>query len=272
MHMNFHLCATPEALVRALGEPGAIHPFTTLASRYASRGGFELVAFDRHVFRLLSTLQAIYPESYPPECSLIELEQELYKQLRSVASLSSERTRIKLAGSPEGIAILVQPYRAPWQPDAAIALCSYAGERERPEHKLNLSSDISHTARNAALQQGAQEALLVSHDGVVREGAWSNFFWIDRDRKALVTPSTRCLPGITRALILELAQGVLPVFVEDCSLAQILDSAIEACITQATTGITAVASIDGIQMQGAKSQSIVSLLQERYTALQGVLL
>lgn len=58
--------------------------------------------------------------------------------------------------------------------------------------------------RQQAVDQGAQEAILINH-GCATEGAASNLFIVNHD--VLITPpkSSNLLPGITRDLLLELA-------------------------------------------------------------------
>jgi len=61
-------------------------------------------------------------------------------------------------------------------------------------------------AQDAAIAAGADDALLVAHDGTVLEAPTANVFWREGDR--LLTPSLRLpiLAGVTRALLLELAE------------------------------------------------------------------
>lgn len=60
-------------------------------------------------------------------------------------------------------------------------------------------------ARAEAAAAGADEALLSNTDGFVVEGASSNLFWLQRD--VIYTPplAAGILPGVTRALIFEIA-------------------------------------------------------------------
>jgi branched-subunit amino acid aminotransferase/4-amino-4-deoxychorismate lyase len=70
-------------------------------------------------------------------------------------------------------------------------------------------------AQDAAVAAGADDALLVSHDGIVLEAPTANVFWREGDR--LLTPalSLPILAGVTRAALLEIAgheteEGVFP--------------------------------------------------------------
>jgi aminodeoxychorismate lyase len=61
-------------------------------------------------------------------------------------------------------------------------------------------------ARAQAADAGAEEALLVNTDGFVVEGASSNLFWLKRG--AVCTPPLHSgiLPGVTRAIVFEIAR------------------------------------------------------------------
>jgi aminodeoxychorismate lyase len=59
-------------------------------------------------------------------------------------------------------------------------------------------------ARAEADAVGADEALLLNTDGFVVEGASSNLFWIERDTICTPALASGVLPGVTRAVVLEI--------------------------------------------------------------------
>ena len=70
-------------------------------------------------------------------------------------------------------------------------------------------------AQDAAIAAGADDALLVAHDGTVLEAPTANVFWREGDR--LLTPALELpiLAGVTRAAVLEVAdraveEGIFP--------------------------------------------------------------
>ncbi len=98
--------------------------------------------------------------------------------------------------------------------------------------------------RQEAVDAGAAEAILI-RDGEATEGAASNLFVVDQG--VLITPpkGPRLLPGITRDLVLELAQANgLPTREEGISIARLRDAE-EVWLTSSTREILAVVSIDG---------------------------
>ena len=63
-------------------------------------------------------------------------------------------------------------------------------------------------ARAEAAEKGADEALLINTNGEVAETASGNVFWVYND-KICTTPTGRgVLPGITRAVVLEICQAL----------------------------------------------------------------
>lgn len=98
--------------------------------------------------------------------------------------------------------------------------------------------------RQAALDSGAHEALLV-RDGHVTEGAATNVFAVLDG--TVVTPPVGpwLLAGVTRALMLELAHDVgLPVAERALTAAEVR-SAPELWLTSSSKGVLAVTTLDG---------------------------
>jgi 4-amino-4-deoxychorismate lyase len=97
-------------------------------------------------------------------------------------------------------------------------------------------------AQDAAIAAGADDALLVSHDGTVLEAPTANVFWREGDR--LLTPSLDLpiLAGVTRAALLEIGgyeteEGVFP-------LPRLLE-ADEVFICSSIREVMPVAAVDG---------------------------
>jgi len=63
-------------------------------------------------------------------------------------------------------------------------------------------------ARIEAAARGADEALLLNTNGEVAEAASANLFWVYHDKICTVPTGRGVLPGITRAVVLEICQGL----------------------------------------------------------------
>lgn len=98
--------------------------------------------------------------------------------------------------------------------------------------------------RQEARNQGAAEVILV-RNGEATEGAASNLFMVSRG--IIITPpeSTHLLPGVTRNLVLELAQKWQLPFEERTIPLADLQAADEIWITSSSQEVAAVVRLDG---------------------------
>lgn len=98
--------------------------------------------------------------------------------------------------------------------------------------------------RQQAVDAGAVEAILV-RDGLVTEGAASNVFMV-RDGVIVTPPKSQyLLPGITRDLVLEIAQSAGLKVLEQCFTPEELRQADEIWLTSSTREVVAVTRLDG---------------------------
>ncbi len=116
-----------------------------------------------------------------------------------------------------------------------------------------------------ALRNAAEDAIMLSVDGAVAEGATSNVFMVKEG--AILTPSlkTGLLSGITRALICELARA------DGCEVAEVtiwpdeLRAADEVFLTSSVRGPIAVTTLDGAPVGDGR----VGPVTQRLSALYG---
>jgi D-alanine transaminase len=124
--------------------------------------------------------------------------------------------------------------------------------------------------RQEALDQDCAEAILV-RNGYVTEGAASNLFAVIDDE--LITPpkNHEILPGITRDVILELAEANQIPYREDVIALEALQNASEVWVTSSTREIVPVIELDGQQLGDGKPgpvfQKMDQLLQAYKLAL-----
>jgi D-alanine transaminase len=105
--------------------------------------------------------------------------------------------------------------------------------------------------RQQAVELGCAEALLIK-DGMVIEGAASNIFAVIDG--VLLTPpnSNRILPGITREVILQLAQSnQIPCREQSITLAE-LKTATEIWVTSSIREILPITELDGLAVANGK--------------------
>lgn len=100
-------------------------------------------------------------------------------------------------------------------------------------------------ARAEAAGQGADEALLINTNGEVAETASGNVFWVYHD-KICTTPTGRgVLPGVTRAVVLEICQALGLLTNKRVVKPGALKNSEGIFITQSALGIVPVATFDG---------------------------
>ena len=170
---------------------------------------------------------------------------------------SREKIRVIQRASGD-LELQIEPYLAPWEKGAIIALKSHRSERALPEIK-HTDLSICSLARKLAEQSGAQEGLLVSNTTQVLEGAWSNIFWVDKDNQ-LHSTKQNVLPGITRQIISELNHTNF----SSISLEELKNSH-EVFITQSTTGVTAINQIDASEIKTGSISKMISDKLDSYT-------
>lgn len=163
---------------------------------------------------------------------------------------------------PATVAITSHPL-APAPAHATAATVPLA--RELP-HVKALSYLVAMTARRQARELGADEALLTDGTGRVLEGAGSNVFAMIGGR--LVTPSadTGLLAGVTRAVVLELAEADgIDVVQRPLSTSELIE-ADEAFLTSTTRELVPLHAVDDRAIGSSETWTVTRRLQRAYTA------
>jgi len=161
----------------------------------------------------------------------------------ALAAAGHRESRIRLTFAPPRFFVSVEPFEP--LPEAlyleGVACVTLALRRENPRAK---DTRFIATASGAygRLPQGVNEGLLVAPDESLLEGLSINFFAV-LDR-ILHTEADRVLLGVTRALVLEVAQGILPVARTAVRRGRLPELS-EAFITSVSREVLPVVRIDG---------------------------
>jgi branched-chain amino acid aminotransferase len=108
------------------------------------------------------------------------------------------------------------------------------------------TSKILHVfARIEAHERGADEALLLNTNGEVAETAGGNIFWVYQNSICTVPTGRGVLPGITRAVVLEICQAIGLETSKRVIKPQHLRNAEGIFVTQSVLGIVPVVAFDG---------------------------
>jgi aminodeoxychorismate lyase len=115
-----------------------------------------------------------------------------------------------------------------------------------PLVSIKTISKIRHVmARAEAVEKGADEALLLNTNGEVAETASGNLFWVHDDVICTVPTECGALPGVTRAVVLEICKA-LSLKTSECAIKPAaLKNSKGIFITQSVFGIVPVSTFDG---------------------------
>jgi branched-chain amino acid aminotransferase len=118
-----------------------------------------------------------------------------------------------------------------------------------------------------AQRAGADEAIFLDTDGHCSEATASNLFVVLNG--TLVTPPVSCaaLPGVTRAVVLDLASAAGITSEERAFDAEALATADEAFLTSSLRGIAPISSMDGQPIGSGAPGPVTARLGEAYRRL-----
>jgi branched-chain amino acid aminotransferase len=184
------------------------------------------------------------------------------------AALAAEghaESRVRLTFAPPRLFAAVEAF-VPFDSRAyqeGVACVTVPLHRKNPRSK---DTRFIVTASDAyrSLPSGVNEGLLVADDGSVLEGLSSNFFAVLGG--VLRTERARVLLGVTRALALEVASGVLPV--EETAVQRTdLGRLTEAFVTSVSREVLPVVRIDGQDVGPGAPGPVTREIVRRFAAL-----
>jgi branched-chain amino acid aminotransferase len=107
------------------------------------------------------------------------------------------------------------------------------------------SKILNVAARGEAEERGADEALLLNTNGEVAETSGGNLFWVFQDKICTVPSGRGVLPGITRAIVLEICQALGLATNKRVIKPEHLRQAEGVFVTNSALGIVPVVAFDG---------------------------
>ena len=239
----------------------------------------RVYALDRHLDRLFASAHALRFEGIP---SRDEVRSAVLETFTANGMYDGAHARLTLTRGPKvtsgmspennraGCSLIVL---AEWKPpvygDEGIRLITASTRRNSPAtldskiHHNNLLNNI--LAKIEADVAGADDALMLDVNGFVAETNATNVFLI-RDG-VLVTPSPdACLPGITRAIVLELAAGDgIEVVERNVSLSELYTA--DEVFTTGTMGeLAPVLEIDGRTIGAGETGPTTKRLRDLHRA------
>ncbi|TKB25607.1 branched-chain amino acid aminotransferase [Desulfopila sp. IMCC35006] len=163
----------------------------------------------------------------------------------------------------------VKKMPAQWYTSGAKVITSHVDRFMPGAKSINYIPAI--LCQNEARNQQAIEAIYVDRNGFLLEGTTSNFFAFIGD--ALITPPCdRVLPGITRQVVLTLAEKEFPIVERQLHKDEIrlLD---EVFLASSVREVVPIVHVDSIQVgdgrPGSRTQRIMQLFRDNTVSFQG---
>jgi branched-chain amino acid aminotransferase len=171
-------------------------------------------------------------------------------------------SRIRVTFAPPELFASVEPFEPlpdPLYEDGAWCV-TVPLRREAPQAKDTRFLSSAQAAYRD-LPAGVHEGLLVGEDGALLEGLSSNVFAVMEG--VLRTEDARVLHGTTRALVLELARGIVPVSFEPIHTSDLGRTA-EIFLTSVSREVLGVVRVDEVTIGRGKPGGLAKELRKRY--------
>jgi branched-chain amino acid aminotransferase len=203
-------------------------------------------ALTRHLRRLERSADGL-GLALPPEATIRSAVADVLAV--SAAPIGRLRITVTSGTGPLGSArgedpptlVVTHAATTPWPPSTRLATVPWSRNERGATAGLKTTSYADNVvALRAAREQSADEAIFTDTRGRICEGTGTNIFYVLNGH--LTTPSlaTGCLAGITRGLIIEVAD----VMVADAPIEMLADVD-EAFVTSSTRDVQPVSHIDG---------------------------
>lgn len=231
-----------------------------------------------HYARLLRSVKVLKLKIPIPLDELCSLSVELVRKngfrqdiyLRPLAFKSSEEIGVRLQNIKDSFAIYVSPFGNYVEIDRGIRCIVSSWRRiddnvAPPRAKITGIYVNSALAKDEAMENGCDEAIMLTQDGHVCEGSAENIFVL-RDGVVYTPPVTdNILEGITRAALIELLRDELGIPVVERSIDRSeLYVADEVILCGTGAQISSVVEIDHRAVGDGRPGPVATLLQKLY--------
>ncbi len=192
-------------------------------------------------------------------------QEDLY--VRPLAYKSSEALGVRLHDLECDFVV----FAFPWGPylsvdKARCCVSSWRCAREVPRAKLTGLYISNAMAKTEAIENGFDEAIMLTADGYVAEGSGENIFLVIGDKLVTPAPHNDILMGITRDTVMKLAKNELGIETIERSVNRCeLYTAEECFLTGTAANITAVGEIDNRKVGNGEVGEVTRKLQQIYS-------
>ncbi len=186
--------------------------------------------------------------------------------VRPLAYKISEAMGVRLHGLDSDFLMFVFPWGRYIDADRArCQVSSWRFPREVPRAKISGLYVTNAVAKTEAIDNGFDEAIMLTPDGFVAEGSGENIFLVVDGK--LVTPpaSEGILVGITRATVIDLARDELGIETVERRVTRVeLYTADECFMTGTAAHVTPIAEIDRRKIGDGEIGKVTARLQKLY--------
>jgi D-alanine transaminase len=170
-------------------------------------------------------------------------------------------------GVKPSLLMMTRKWKAPAREllENGVAVVTMPDQRWARRDIKSISLIANVLAKQTAAEQGAFEAWLIDHDGMVTEGS-STSAWIATAQGELVTRpnGTEILPGVTRSVVVEVARDLgLALQLRPFSREEAY-AAREAFLTSTSNFVLPITRIDGRKVGDGKPGPVAARLREAY--------
>ena len=217
--------------------------------------------YNKRVFRVVDHIKRLYESANILDMKPLWSPKKVCKVIEELTEKSKyKESRIRVILTQKELIIMVEDLKE--KPASfygkGVKLASYPGRRSIPYAKV-LGDAFCYLANQYAVMHNLfYDSILVDPDtSYVRECSYANIFWVNNGK--LYTTDKNILYGITRDTVLELSKKCN---FKDIKLKSLL-KADEVFITQTTSGILPVASIDGNKIGDGQPGDMTKELMKR---------
>ncbi|MFA4872821.1 MAG: aminotransferase class IV [Patescibacteria group bacterium] len=147
-----------------------------------------------------------------------------------------------------------------------VAAITFAGERNLPNAK-SMDTLLNFLAFREAKAREAFEALLVDHEGDIREGSRSNLYIVEKGI-VITPPLSDVLEGVTRILVLKLLKENDIALKEERISKSRLMAADEVFVTATSSNVMSVVEIDGKKIGAGTPGEVTKRIIKLYREMQ----
>jgi branched-chain amino acid aminotransferase len=238
----------------SISDHGFLYGFGLFESMRAYNG--KLFLLDRHIKRLKNAAQVI---GLGAKITRLNLEKACNDTVK-INDLKNARVRITVtngegtalpwvdAGGKPTILVTAVPYtplaKARYEEGFKVGIASVRRASQNVMSSMKSINYLLNTiARMEVAKRGQDEALLLNEDGYIAEGGGSNVFFVRSGRLVTPAPNSGLIPGVTREVIIELANSLGIVLSEGTVGKAAFKQCEEAFMTNAVIEIMPVTSI-----------------------------